>query len=746
MLKRTRAQSPSPGPSTADASEAKRARHDASPAARSADDPSASRPAAEDPPSEASASVPTSGEWVDVHVGGVHHRTRKATLAADPDSMLASAIEAPFLHNSRIDIDRDGTHFRHVLTYLRDMRLPKGLSPEVVLALATEAKFYGLDALRAEAKHIYGARDAKRQARGRPDELLAYVQYAMQVVAHGNAAEAQRVWLKLAAALRSATKEQLASIDHLQPTISEPWRRLLKASAEVYLASNELLDAIEKDCADLPRDPPSALRMWAVSRLLEEVGFNTQALAAAAVEAAPTDLTYRLHQVACARASDLSAAHALLEPLLQGHGDVRAVLLEAARISIDQRAWSQATVYLDRADFAGQDPDAAAERAQMALFRGQASEAISLILAGLNNAPKNHHLQLLLGVALHAVGEHVAARDALLALYRQKTFMYEVRCMLVWVSISTGEAENAYLYFFQASDIGDGMVEHYTHHDELPWEDLGDDALLRSSLEDTARHTNYGLGFVSHRLASELAGTDDHSLRMLYEELSRRYPDDVQAHIRAGMFNLYGDAASQPAAGTQAALYFRRALKLEPHHVMALAGLARSLVAAAPDAVPSHARRAEAIELYGRAIDGLHARQLGWDDSGSPNPARDGEPQHTIRALTQELVIEKIFAGDGAGARAMAEEIYKNPAGGAVVGIAYDLGKFRRWMDEVNDPQRIAEASRLLLIFPVARDRHSDVTQMIGIHLHAQQQMDPTITDEMVATRAAHLLGNRRWL
>ncbi len=61
---------------------------------------------------------------VRLSVGGVIFETSVDTLCADPNSMLAAMFSGR--HNVNTDeegryfIDRDGTHFRYILNYLRD--------------------------------------------------------------------------------------------------------------------------------------------------------------------------------------------------------------------------------------------------------------------------------------------------------------------------------------------------------------------------------------------------------------------------------------------------------------------------------------------------------------------------------------------------------------------------------------------------------------------------------------------------
>ena len=61
---------------------------------------------------------------VRLSVGGAHFETSIDTLKKDSTSMLAAMFSGR--HSTAIDedgryfIDRDGTHFRHILNFLRD--------------------------------------------------------------------------------------------------------------------------------------------------------------------------------------------------------------------------------------------------------------------------------------------------------------------------------------------------------------------------------------------------------------------------------------------------------------------------------------------------------------------------------------------------------------------------------------------------------------------------------------------------
>ena len=85
-------------------------------------------------------------------VGGSHFTTSRTTLCRHHGSMLSTMFqEEPSIPVAKVAgrcfIDRDGTHFRHVLNYCRDDTLPVGLPRRDRLELMREADFYGLSGL-----------------------------------------------------------------------------------------------------------------------------------------------------------------------------------------------------------------------------------------------------------------------------------------------------------------------------------------------------------------------------------------------------------------------------------------------------------------------------------------------------------------------------------------------------------------------------------------------------------------------
>ena len=103
------------------------------------------------------------GPRIVLDVGGTHYSTSRSTLTKYPESMLGVMfsgrhdLETMQCKDGSFFIDRDGTHFRHILNYLRDGEeavesIPK--SPDVLLDIFREAKFYQLNGLTALLKPI----------------------------------------------------------------------------------------------------------------------------------------------------------------------------------------------------------------------------------------------------------------------------------------------------------------------------------------------------------------------------------------------------------------------------------------------------------------------------------------------------------------------------------------------------------------------------------------------------------------
>jgi len=86
---------------------------------------------------------------IGLNIGGSYFSTSLTTLCRDPNSMLAKMFSTNIGvltdQHGNYFIDRDGTHFRYILNYLRDgvLDVPKKIAKE----LLQEAKFYQLEGM-----------------------------------------------------------------------------------------------------------------------------------------------------------------------------------------------------------------------------------------------------------------------------------------------------------------------------------------------------------------------------------------------------------------------------------------------------------------------------------------------------------------------------------------------------------------------------------------------------------------------
>ena len=119
---------------------------------------------------------------IKLNVGGQHFTTSVQTLTKDPNSMLAAMFSGRFDMKPSEDgsffIDRDGTHFRFILNFLRTgkLTLPEGAT--FIKELEEEAEFYQIQGL------IYSLSPAKVTIKAcMPDEpfrestILTNVEY-----------------------------------------------------------------------------------------------------------------------------------------------------------------------------------------------------------------------------------------------------------------------------------------------------------------------------------------------------------------------------------------------------------------------------------------------------------------------------------------------------------------------------------------------------------------------------------------
>ena len=106
-----------------------------------------------------------------LNVGGLRFETSRLTLSKDPNSLLAKLFTKGSTivpHGNSVFLDRDASHFRIILNYLRydcQVENPATLSREkkYLLELKTECRYYQLHGLRKivskrikQLEEIYG--------------------------------------------------------------------------------------------------------------------------------------------------------------------------------------------------------------------------------------------------------------------------------------------------------------------------------------------------------------------------------------------------------------------------------------------------------------------------------------------------------------------------------------------------------------------------------------------------------------
>ncbi len=117
---------------------------------------------------------------IKLDVGGQSFVTSIQTLISDPDSLLAVMFSGVHTMTRQEDgsyfLDRDGSHFKHILNFLRDGTMPdkKSLTenPTFTAELLAEAKYYRIAGLEAALQDIVANRETSvgREKHTRPDE------------------------------------------------------------------------------------------------------------------------------------------------------------------------------------------------------------------------------------------------------------------------------------------------------------------------------------------------------------------------------------------------------------------------------------------------------------------------------------------------------------------------------------------------------------------------------------------------
>ena len=164
---------------------------------------------------------------VKLNIGGQHFVTSVQTLRKDPNSMLAAMFSGKFDTKPSEDgsffIDRDGTHFRFILNYLRDGEL---ILPEGATALKQfqkEAEFYQIQGILDELKPPPLPLPLPREpTRSFEESMILQYQYYQQTLKGWLPTDLEGEWRLLFRASRDGFGSQTfhSKCDNKGPTIT----------------------------------------------------------------------------------------------------------------------------------------------------------------------------------------------------------------------------------------------------------------------------------------------------------------------------------------------------------------------------------------------------------------------------------------------------------------------------------------------------------------------------------------------
>ncbi|KAL0489412.1 BTB/POZ domain-containing protein [Acrasis kona] len=110
-------------------------------------------------------------ELITINVGGKTFNTMRSTITNIDEHMLSSLISDRFnkTKTDTFNIDRDPTHFRYILNYLRDSKVNLPSDIHTLDEILTEAQYYQIQGLIAEVQIIL---NQKRVEQSRENDYL----------------------------------------------------------------------------------------------------------------------------------------------------------------------------------------------------------------------------------------------------------------------------------------------------------------------------------------------------------------------------------------------------------------------------------------------------------------------------------------------------------------------------------------------------------------------------------------------
>ena len=192
---------------------------------------------------------------IKLNVGGHYFETSLQTLKRQPNAfftaMFSGCTELSKGKDGAYFVDQDGTHFRHILNYMRKGTIPSVVVDQIGQELISEAEFYGLTSLvdillgspsttRNDDSKLYGGKDSGK------------IQ-AHSLLAHSNAEEACHEVNKAYKALENEIKH----LEMIGKKTEEVSKLLQNPNESVKLNVGGVI--FQTSCSTLLKEPESAL-------------------------------------------------------------------------------------------------------------------------------------------------------------------------------------------------------------------------------------------------------------------------------------------------------------------------------------------------------------------------------------------------------------------------------------------------------------------------------------------------------
>ena len=197
---------------------------------------------------------------IKLNIGGHLYTTSILTLAKDPQSMLAAMFSGRHSVKKEEDgsyfIDRDGTHFRYILNYLRDEGFKEGMLPSDILTeLQTEAEYYQLSGLVDLLQRILSA-DLSDNVTVPKCVKMPYKSVALKSTVDGFSKTVDRFSKTLQDTVGGVVEleEMAKDVSKTQKELDEKETELEAKQDQLQKEKDQLQDEIQKETDQLQKD------------------------------------------------------------------------------------------------------------------------------------------------------------------------------------------------------------------------------------------------------------------------------------------------------------------------------------------------------------------------------------------------------------------------------------------------------------------------------------------------------------